>query len=343
MSETMKNIKHHLNDALLMAYSSGNLPEAFSLVVASHISMCDDCRARLDSFDAVGGSMLTNCDAAALDDGAFAATLALIDDAPEAAAAPRPAAKPGIFPVPLQDYVGGDLDAVKWRAIGGGVRQAILPTSKDATVRLLSIPSGTSMPDHGHRGIELTLVLQGAFSDENDRFSRGDIEIADQEMEHTPVAEGGEDCICLTAIDAPLKFNALLPRIMQPFLRNLRLRLRPLAPLKPVAFELGICPIVGIIRDGSVFRFGMRVPARRAARHGFGCRHPILIKRARKAARHRIASTRYRSVVHDCIGLKAASPPFAAGAHSFHRPASAAPIESSRGRKSDSAQHRFVP
>ena len=68
-------------------------------------------------------------------------------------------------------------------------------------------------------GMELTLVLQGAFADENDRFGRGDIEIADEEMEHTPVALTGEDCICLAATDAPLRFRGLIPRLAQPLLR----------------------------------------------------------------------------------------------------------------------------
>lgn len=75
------------------------------------------------------------------------------------------------------------------------------------------------MPDHGHRGLELTLVLQGAFRDETDRFGAGDIEIADQELEHTPVAERGLDCICLAATDAPLRFNSFLPKLVQPFFR----------------------------------------------------------------------------------------------------------------------------
>lgn len=51
-------ITHHLSDQLLMGYSAGTLPEAFSLAVASHIALCDDCRARLASFDAVGEACL---------------------------------------------------------------------------------------------------------------------------------------------------------------------------------------------------------------------------------------------------------------------------------------------
>lgn len=99
------------------------------------------------------------------------------------------------------------------------MRQAILKTDKSASVRLLHIPAGASMPDHGHRGTELTLVLQGAFVDDEDRFAAGDIEVASEDLHHQPVAEMGQDCICLSATDAPLRFNSWIPRIAQPFLR----------------------------------------------------------------------------------------------------------------------------
>jgi len=98
-----------------------------------------------------------------------------------------------------------------------GVKQAILKTSPDATARLLYIPAGTAMPDHGHRGLELTLVLQGAFQDDEGYFARGDIEIADADLHHTPVADITQDCICLAVTDAPLRLKGLA-RLAQPFL-----------------------------------------------------------------------------------------------------------------------------
>lgn len=208
----MSDIKHHLTDELLMAYSAGTLPEAFSLLIATHISMCDTCRSALDACDAVGGAVLEDCNPADLSDDSLRATLALIAADAMAEPEPRPSTD---LPAPLADYVGGGLDAVKWRAIGGGVSQAVLPTSKDASVRLLKIPGGTAIPDHGHRGTELTLVLRGAFRDEFDRFAAGDVEVANESHHHTPVAEEGEDCICLAATDAPLRFKGIIPRIAQ--------------------------------------------------------------------------------------------------------------------------------
>jgi putative transcriptional regulator len=217
-------IRHHLSDPLLLAYSAAQLPEAFSLVVAAHVSLCDECRARLHAFDAIGGALIEDgaaAEEADLSEDGIAATIERICSTPREARRPAAGACRGhaVFPAPLRDAVGGDLEAVRWRPLGMGVRQAILPTQGSATVRLLRIPAGQAVPDHGHRGMELTLVLQGAFRDKTDRFGRGDLEIATEELEHTPVAETGDDCICLAATDAPLRFNALMPRLAQPFFR----------------------------------------------------------------------------------------------------------------------------
>lgn len=210
--------KHTLNDALLTGYAAGTLPEAFDLVVATHLSLNDESRAALGAYEAVGGCLLEEAPAADVGSEALAATLARIKSSPPRERAAPPASS-GVFPAPLRAYVGGDVDAVRWRPLGGGVRQALLPTSGPARARLLYIPPGVAVPDHGHRGIELTLVLQGAFSDEVDRFERGDIEIADESLEHQPVADPGEPCICLAATDAPLRFRGLVPRLLQPLFR----------------------------------------------------------------------------------------------------------------------------
>ncbi|WP_104020106.1 ChrR family anti-sigma-E factor [Roseovarius nitratireducens] len=215
---TMHDINHHLTDKLLMAYSAGALPEAFSLAVATHVSMCDECRARLGAYESLGGAVLERADTVAMAPDSLDVTMARIRNGAPVVNTPAPH-KRGVLPAPLCDYVGGDLADVRWRSIGMGVKQAILPTSRDATARLLFIPAGAAVPDHGHRGTELTLVLQGAFVDETDRYGPGDIEIADEDLHHMPVADIGADCICLAATDAPLRFRGMIPRLAQPFLR----------------------------------------------------------------------------------------------------------------------------
>ena len=212
-------IEHHLSDDILLAYSAGALPEAFALMVATHLSLCDTCRAQAEAYDALGGAVLEEDAATPVAPDALERVLAGLDSA-EATPAPAPAQRQpcDVLPAPLQDYVGGTIDAVKWRPVGMGVRQSILKTGPGGTARLLFIPAGAAVPDHGHRGTELTMVLKGAFADESERFARGDVESADETVEHTPIADVGSDCICLAVTDAPLRFNGLIPRLIQPFL-----------------------------------------------------------------------------------------------------------------------------
>ncbi|MBM7068568.1 ChrR family anti-sigma-E factor [Actibacterium sp. 188UL27-1] len=214
------SVRHQVTDDVLTAYATGDLPEAFNLVVASHVSLCDEARVRLETMEALGGAVLDDLSGESMSYGSFEATMRLISERPKEAIKAEVVRKScDVLPGPLMDYVGGNLDDINWRPLGMGAKQVILKSSLEANVRLLYIPSGAAMPDHGHTGIEMTLVLQGAFIDGDERFARGDIEIANEELEHTPIADIGEDCICLAATNAPLKFSGLLPRIAQPFLR----------------------------------------------------------------------------------------------------------------------------
>ena len=118
-----------------MGYAAGTLPEAFNLVVATHISMCDTCRAALAEYEAVGGEVMLDSDPAELAEDALAATMAMIERGVDVAPVAPKRRVESIFPGPLQDYVSGDVDSLKWRKIGGGVSQMVLETSSEATVR----------------------------------------------------------------------------------------------------------------------------------------------------------------------------------------------------------------
>lgn len=217
---TNHTVQHQVPEGLLAAYAAGALPEAFNLVIATHVSLCDEARVRLGALEAVGGALIEDDPGIGMSHGALQATLRLISERPkDPIKTVTVHEKDDVLPEPLARHLGHGLADVGWRSLGKGAKQAILDSSKDASVRLLYIPGGVEMPDHGHHGTELTLVLQGAFLDGEDRFARGDIEVAGAEDEHQPVAETGEPCICLTATDAKLRFSGLLPKIAQPFFR----------------------------------------------------------------------------------------------------------------------------
>lgn len=210
----MSAIIHHIPDDMMAAYATGTLPHPFAMVVAAHISLCADCRAALGAYHMVGGALLEQTEDVAVSSGLKSNLMALLDEP----AIPKPVYEPqGIYPGPVMEALNGR--PPRWRTLGMGVKQSILSETFGGSVRLLYIPAGQAVPDHSHNGLELTLVLQGSFSDETGRFGVGDVEIGDEDLEHTPIADAGDACICLAATDAPLRFNAFMPRLLQPLFR----------------------------------------------------------------------------------------------------------------------------
>ncbi|MEK9966060.1 MAG: ChrR family anti-sigma-E factor [Rhodospirillaceae bacterium] len=219
--------KHHPGDELLVSYAAGELNEAWSLLIATHIAVCPRCRDRVGTAEALGAALLEDVSAGEL--------VLMADDALERALAraseqseqhdeiPRTPSimteSAPVLPRPLRDYAGGDVDSLKWRRLGSSAYHVPLVAKRGApTARLLRIPSGTAVPEHGHNGLELTMVLAGSFTDDGARFARGDVETADVDVEHQPVAEAGDDCICLAVTDAPLRFRGPVARLLQPFI-----------------------------------------------------------------------------------------------------------------------------
>jgi putative transcriptional regulator len=47
-------------------------------------------------------------------------------------------------------------------------------------------------------------------------YGPGDLQVADAELRHNPVADPGADCINLAVTTAPLKFENLLQKIAGP-------------------------------------------------------------------------------------------------------------------------------
>ena len=209
-------VEHHVSGDLLLAYGTGSLDEATSLLVATHLALCPASRHELCLVEEVFGVMLDSIPVgAALDE----AVIDAMTSGPRFTPTVPVESGSFILPQPLRDRAGGDVGDLCWRALGGGIRQVPLRTSGTATTaRLLSIPAGRGVPDHGHGGFEATLVLAGTFYDRENWYRRGDISFADPNVVHQPVAGPETDCICLAVTDAPLRFHSFLPRLLQPIL-----------------------------------------------------------------------------------------------------------------------------
>jgi len=205
-------ITHHLDDATLMSFAAGALPAALSAVAAAHVDLCARCRREMAALERVGEALMAALPAAAMDR-AMPSPPGLAGESP---------ARQGVgempdpeVPRPIVRLVPGGLDAVGWRWLGPGVWDHPLPLAGAGKLRLLRVAPGRSVPEHGHGGAELTLVLRGSFHDETGRYLRGDVAELDETMAHQPATDPGPDCICLVASEKPEQFSGLIARQWQ--------------------------------------------------------------------------------------------------------------------------------
>lgn len=208
----------HLPDiATLMAFSAGTLEEPYAAVVATHLAMSEGGRETVRHMNVIGGALLADEQPAALSDGALTRLMSRLGDDRIAVSRQNKDAASDV-PLPLRNYLPGGLKSIKWRWTGPGVATADLAWGRDGKSRLmlLRVAAGRPVPEHGHGGQELTLILQGAYRDRFGIFAVGDIADHDEDIEHQPIAEPGDDCICLVAVDAKLTFQGRLMRALQP-------------------------------------------------------------------------------------------------------------------------------
>lgn len=83
---------------------------------------------------------------------------------------------------------------------------------------LMRIAPGRALPEHGHGGEELTLILAGSYTDRFGRFATGDVADLDEDAEHKPVVDDSGPCTCLVATEAPTRFRSISARILQPLI-----------------------------------------------------------------------------------------------------------------------------
>lgn len=207
-------IAHHPDPATLMSYAAGNLGEPLSAVIASHVELCPACRKDIHRLEMVGAAMLERVEPVA----------ARAPELIEAEAVPRlsqsPVRSDGVLPMPIARLIGGGLDKIHWSPVAPGVQQCKLPVShpREGRLMLLRIAAGKRIPEHGHGGAELTLVLTGGYSDITGRYRRGDVADLDEDIEHQPVVDPDGECICLIASETRARFKGMLPRLLQPII-----------------------------------------------------------------------------------------------------------------------------
>lgn len=215
---------HHPDDQLLIGYASGQERAGKSLLVATHLAYCPDCRQRVASYEALCGNWLEELPCTG-DDGLDALldrmdgllTAARIQQEPAPIEPPAVGRTCGrLVPEPLRSWLPDAIDTPtddgSWREISKGVwlsgweRTLSGTTKSGTTVRLLRMASGAPVPAHRHTADELLLVLRGAFRDEYGSYGLGDVAHYVADTDHYAFGASEEDCICLFLLDGDLIF-----------------------------------------------------------------------------------------------------------------------------------------
>lgn len=91
----------------------------------------------------------------------------------------------------------GGFDGIEWRR---GLSGAHYSRRKIAGGKLMRLLPGKSVPRHGHRKLEVTVVLEGQLADGNGKvYDKGDILFGVPGVRHKPSAHGQAPCICYVA------------------------------------------------------------------------------------------------------------------------------------------------
>lgn len=201
-------VREHIDtiDSLLARYVAGTLPAPARVLVEAHLELKPQNRIKVRNLEAMAGLELMQTDPEPLNDRAAMWAAVMASVAPQQAA-PVERDETRIFPKALYDFVGFDAGDVPWRTRLPGFKEYDLGEIDGCHVNLFWIKPGRTVPAHTHEGSELSLVLDGAFSDARGHYRRGDISVADDSVDHRPRADTGRPCIGLAVMDAPLKLT----------------------------------------------------------------------------------------------------------------------------------------
>lgn len=225
-------ITHHPKFELLQLFVNGELPASLSAGIAIHTDMCQQCQEKiaqlteqmaevsfeegfLDQF-IVDDEVVDFTDEAMLESLGINEMINNITESDDIATSIAPAeksisydAKEVFLPRALTNMSFG-----KTSNLGKLSRTRIQLNENEVHANLLEIKPGGSVPEHTHKGFELTVLLEGSFSDEHGEYVKGDFIMLDNSFQHHPRTKEG--CLCYTVANDALHFTQGINKLLNP-------------------------------------------------------------------------------------------------------------------------------
>lgn len=217
-------IKYHPTDQLIEQFAGGLLSPALSVIVATHIDLCPRCQQVAHDAEQLLAEQVMHTTASNLPPELNQQFNAMLE---QILATPAPST---IIQPPYHEnlYLNGKLFNLpatlarqyhrigEWSRVPGKMLKAPLQLGSNESINLIYMDQGSQVPEHTHKGNEITLVINGVFNDEQDEYKDGDFVLLSQQHTHQPETRG-EDCLTLATLDAPLHFTSGIARLLNPF------------------------------------------------------------------------------------------------------------------------------
>ncbi|BBN83296.1 zinc-binding anti-sigmaE4 factor ChrR [Pseudoalteromonas sp. A25] len=209
-------IKHHPSEQLLSQYSIGELPATLSIAVSAHLEFCSCCQAKVEALEAANATQEFEDVDSPFDNDDFEDIFSLItnNDDVDTIKAYEPQfvsyqSKQATLPRAI-----AATDRSNFIQLGKLSRSRLQLDDGELRASLLQIEAGGEIPHHTHTGFELTLLLDGEFSDEEGSYVPGDFIWLDARHHHQPATTRG--CLCFTVVNSALHFNKGLSKLLNP-------------------------------------------------------------------------------------------------------------------------------
>lgn len=226
---------YHPSIEMLTDYAAGSLPLAHSLCVSAHLEHCRECQQQVRKLEMVGSHLfdqavtdhhhLNSLKESLLKKLTTPAESKQDEEVLQATTEPKTTEEKfwDNYKIPnsLRQFISNSYEELNWMRLSPSFKIATLHNEKGgAQIALTRVKAGSHMPHHAHTGEEITLVLEGAFSDESGVYRKGDFISRDASHKHKPIVTKDAECICLTVLDAPIEFTGWLARLLNPIIRR---------------------------------------------------------------------------------------------------------------------------
>ncbi|MGO4891361.1 ChrR family anti-sigma-E factor [Flavobacterium sp. W21_SRS_FM6] len=221
-------IKHHPTSQQLNAFVSGVCEPTLALMISAHTDLCAECQAKclklqhVETIDAFSSPVARTPEL----DKMFS-RITQLPQQQKTLTADSPFEGSGlshfdielegkrfVLPRTLKRYA---KHTGNWSRLVGKLWQAPVDLGCMGKANFIYMEKGGKVPEHTHKGSEMTLVIDGQYGDGVANYDCGDFTLLDGTHNHLPHSEADEGCLVFTIVDKPLYFTSGIARLLNPF------------------------------------------------------------------------------------------------------------------------------